>query len=436
MKKTNVFKVLTLSLIGLMGLGSAIAANRSNKSVSDEVKEVGAVSIPADSTVYMVPNDNWKRDSARFAIYIKHANGDEQWSDLTSCGDGRYSYTFNSNSNISLFIFCRMNPNSSGNNWNNKWNQTSDLTFGAFNEKNTYFIEGWDKGAGNWSYTRDAGFYVVGKFGSGNFDLKNAVLMENTDDKADSYDYEVAATIKMDFHDSFRVVYYSPVSDFDWNGETFGFSHLQQDGARYCFTAGSSDNNILCYANGTYKFRLHNYPNAGKMDKTIYSSVQSTTSETLAAKIMGYDVSSSAGETCESRFYEINSYFCSLPETGTNLQQTAFKSYSSFVGEWDDAKWEYPLLDGVTNDKDIQMGNAYRRYMTWARVLGYTGDSMWSLQSKPESGTDTLIGRPISIVDSIAANDSSVLLIAIATITAVAAAGYFMINSKKKYSSK
>ena len=33
--------------------------------------------------------------------------------------------------NWTNFIFCRMNPSSNTNNWNNKWNQTGDLTIPA-----------------------------------------------------------------------------------------------------------------------------------------------------------------------------------------------------------------------------------------------------------------------------------------------------------------
>ena len=52
----------------------------------------------------------------------------------------------------SNIIFCRMNPSASANNWNNKWNQSSDLTIPT-NGNNLYTVsEGaWDKGGGSWS---------------------------------------------------------------------------------------------------------------------------------------------------------------------------------------------------------------------------------------------------------------------------------------------
>ena len=48
-------------------------------------------------------------------------------------------------------IFCRMNPSATANNWNNKWNQTSDLTLPT-NGNNLYTITNgaWDN-SGSWS---------------------------------------------------------------------------------------------------------------------------------------------------------------------------------------------------------------------------------------------------------------------------------------------
>jgi hypothetical protein len=45
-----------------------------------------------------------------------------------------------------------MNPGSSTNNWNNKWNQTADLV-APTDGNNLYTVEDgtWDKGGGTWS---------------------------------------------------------------------------------------------------------------------------------------------------------------------------------------------------------------------------------------------------------------------------------------------
>ena len=105
-----------------------------------------------DKVVYLKPNSNWMSDGARFAIYVWN-DGGSQWVSMTDCGDGTYQaflpegYDYGCN-----IIFCRMNPSTTANNWNNKWNQTADLKTQT-DGNNLYTVaEGaWDKGDGTWS---------------------------------------------------------------------------------------------------------------------------------------------------------------------------------------------------------------------------------------------------------------------------------------------
>ncbi len=106
-----------------------------------------------DKVVYLKPSNNWKESGARFAIYVWGAAPGEKWVSMTDCGDGTYKaflpegYDYGCN-----IIFCRMNPGTTSNNWNNKWNQTSDLKTPT-DGKNMYAVtEGtWDNGGGTWS---------------------------------------------------------------------------------------------------------------------------------------------------------------------------------------------------------------------------------------------------------------------------------------------
>ena len=104
--------------------------------------------------LYLKPNANWKQSNARFAAYFFGGAVGEKWVNMTdSDSDGIYElyipegYDYGCN-----VIFCRMNPNTTANNWNNKWNQTSDLK-APTDGKNLYTVkEGtWDKGGGTWS---------------------------------------------------------------------------------------------------------------------------------------------------------------------------------------------------------------------------------------------------------------------------------------------
>ena len=106
-----------------------------------------------ENVLYLKPNSNWKMDNARFAAYFFNTSGNTWVSMSDSDGDGIYEgniptgYTFGEN-----VIFCRMNPNTTSNNWNNKWNQTADLVIPT-NGDNLYTVKdgSWDKGGGTWS---------------------------------------------------------------------------------------------------------------------------------------------------------------------------------------------------------------------------------------------------------------------------------------------
>ena len=105
----------------------------------------------SDNKIYLKPNANWKKDNARFAIYL-FGNG-ETWISMTQSDvTGVYEAVLPTDNTYPNIIFCRMNPGASANNWNNKWNQTSDLKVPT-DGTNMYTVkEGtWDNGGGTWS---------------------------------------------------------------------------------------------------------------------------------------------------------------------------------------------------------------------------------------------------------------------------------------------
>lgn len=104
-----------------------------------------------EGMLFLSPNNNWKADGARFAAYFFGTGGDA-WVGMTdSDSDSIYEVNIPVGDYNSV-IFCRMNPSTTSNNWDNKWNQTSDLTIPT-DGTNLYTIaEGaWDKGQGTWS---------------------------------------------------------------------------------------------------------------------------------------------------------------------------------------------------------------------------------------------------------------------------------------------
>ena len=104
-----------------------------------------------DMTLYLVPNSNWKNDNARFAIYYWNAAGTNAWASMSDTdGDGVYEGVIPAG--YPNIIFCRMSPTATANNWNNKWNQTADLTVPT-DGTNCYTVKAgtWDNGGGTWS---------------------------------------------------------------------------------------------------------------------------------------------------------------------------------------------------------------------------------------------------------------------------------------------
>ena len=125
---TKGIRMTALLILLLMGVGNAWAAN-----------------------LYLLPNSNWTQANARFAAYF-FGNG-EKWVSMseTVTVNGTKYYKVAVPSGYPKVIFCRMNPSNSTNNWNNKWNQTGDLTIPT-DGKNLFSIPSgaWDGSTTSW----------------------------------------------------------------------------------------------------------------------------------------------------------------------------------------------------------------------------------------------------------------------------------------------
>ena len=109
-------------------------------------------------TYYFMPNDEWKKDGARFAAYVHNSSKDtSKWYSMTydealSC----YSFTLTVSDGYNEVIFCRMKGSTTDNNWDNKWNQTPNSNNGyeslPTDGKNCYILnDGWDNCGGSWT---------------------------------------------------------------------------------------------------------------------------------------------------------------------------------------------------------------------------------------------------------------------------------------------
>ena len=99
-----------------------------------------------DGTIYLDAT-SWGYSDARYAIWTWNNDNDGVWVNMSDPDkDGVYEIQ-KSNLKAKL-IFVRMNGTKPANNWDNKWNQTGNLTLGS----NNYFKpSGWDGSTTTWS---------------------------------------------------------------------------------------------------------------------------------------------------------------------------------------------------------------------------------------------------------------------------------------------
>ena len=118
---------------------------------SNQIHIVVPEAAKASATYYLKPNSNWASDGARFAAYFfNNTESINIWVDMVDAGNGFYSVSKPSGNYVNV-IFCRMNPGTSDNNFNDgvKWNQTADLSIDDIG--NTYYINDGSWSEGNWN---------------------------------------------------------------------------------------------------------------------------------------------------------------------------------------------------------------------------------------------------------------------------------------------
>ena len=105
-----------------------------------------------DIVVWLVPSEKWVNNGARYAIhYFDSAASDPVgWVSMVSDGAGIYKATIPAK--YCTVIFCAMDPASSTDNWDNKWNQTGNISLSSMPGASCKFIKGnteWNADSGN-----------------------------------------------------------------------------------------------------------------------------------------------------------------------------------------------------------------------------------------------------------------------------------------------
>ena len=117
------------------------------------------VDAAGGTTVYFKPNSNWTQSNARFAVYYWTGNTNA-WVSMKEVYPGVYWAEIPSCEN---FKFVRLNGSTTANNWDNKWNEWSNMAISVISgTKNCYTqSSGWDNGSGSWG-TFSPVLYVAG----------------------------------------------------------------------------------------------------------------------------------------------------------------------------------------------------------------------------------------------------------------------------------
>ena len=121
-----------------------VHANQQDKPEGDwfDVSEAGKI-------LYLSTGNSWYQGNERFAAYFfNNSTGKNEWVDMKTVVTKLYYVVAKDYPNI---IFCRMNKSATANNWNNKWDQTDDLTIPSNNNTYTITSSSNGKGKGSWS---------------------------------------------------------------------------------------------------------------------------------------------------------------------------------------------------------------------------------------------------------------------------------------------
>lgn len=111
--------------------------------------------------VYFKPNSDWASGGARFAVYYWTSSGNG-WESMSEVSSGVYGALIPT---CVGFKFVRMNGGTTANNWDNRWNEWSNMSISDISgTKNCYTQSSgtWDNGSGSWGEFTPTTLYVAG----------------------------------------------------------------------------------------------------------------------------------------------------------------------------------------------------------------------------------------------------------------------------------
>ena len=165
------------------------------------------------TTVYLKPNSNWESANARFAIYYWGTNDQNGWVDMAESGCNREYFKGEIPFGSLGFNFVRMNPNTSANNWDNKWDQTGDLNIPSDNQ-NCFTItdDNWDDvnvniAEGNWKHATFTVTLEKTAYGKYAIELNGLKYYSSQTEDAVIKNVPLESTLKLVSAESFNTAY-------------------------------------------------------------------------------------------------------------------------------------------------------------------------------------------------------------------------------------
>lgn len=202
------------------------------------------VNISSGTKLYLTPNDNWKQAGARFAAYF-YNNSSNQWVSMTKTNDCPVVYEvtapYNKNGrnvNYTNVIFCRMNPSTAANNFNEgvKWNQTGDLVWDGANSLFVLNKDSWDAGA----WVKYGEYYVAGN-GKNNAPWCDGLDWNNQGSKLDANGAVTFSSVKAGTYE-FKVT--NGTWDVTFGAGSLDINNSTKDDCRFKDLGEGSDGNV------------------------------------------------------------------------------------------------------------------------------------------------------------------------------------------------
>ena len=333
--------------------------------------------------LYFIPNDNWKQANARFAAYFfNDSTGKNTWVSLTATGvadlyevtipDGYYKV-----------IFCRMNPNTTANNWTKDtvfWNQTSNLDIPT-NDNNCYTVKDgtWDNGGGTWSehkYQIKAEFYSYPpNYSADKIYLKPTSIWNNSNAR-------------------FAAYFFNSNTDNIWVDMT----DVNNDGIFECVIPSGYSKLIFCRMNGSTT--ANNWNNKWNQTEDLYLYNDQKQNIMYTITNIGSNGANSSGnwsndETSGTQILSFGSYYFQECSTKETVELTlyfdpntsySFKIHNMLTNGWygnngliNDNASDLILGTGTPNCKFVPTGGYYKftfNIVTNKLTITYLGTSL------------------------------------------------------------